>query len=294
MSDLKQILNQFNVPYKTFGDHHHTTRGWISMDCVYCSPNSHKYRLGIEITTGRTNCWSCGIKNGAETLSILCNISKSEAIDIWKRTLRLQTKDIPYRGRLKMLAGIEDLMPQHRAYLKNRRGLDPDEISKLWGVKCTGITVRLPWSLFIPIHDEKGQIVSWTTRSIGLTNTRRYITARKEEEAISLKSVLYGSHLARSTIVIVEGPIDAWTIGPGAVATCGVGFNQVQRSLMSQYSYRAVCFDSDYDAQKRAERLCKQLSASVGVTENIVLESGSDPSDADSNEILEIREKYLI
>jgi len=293
MNNLQQILNQYSIPTQGFGDHHHATRNWISMDCCYCSPNSGKFLLGIEITTGRTNCWKCGRRNPIETLSLLCNISQQEAISLWKGTLRLQTKETPYRGKLKMLKGVKDLMIQHQKYIKSR-GLDPDEITKLWGVKCTGITARLPWSLFIPIHDTRGRIISWTTRSIGKTNTRRYITAKKEEEAISLKSVLYGAHLARSTIVVVEGPIDAWTIGPGAVATCGVGFNQIQRSLMSNYSYRAVCFDSDDDAQKRARKLCKQLSASVGVTENIVLETGSDPSDAKFEEIQELREKYLI
>src|SRR5690606_40342887 len=99
--------------------------------------------------------------------------------------------------------------------------------------------------------------------------------------------------ISRHTIVIVEGPIDAWTIGPGAVATFGLSFSAEQKAAMSEFPRRVVCFDSEHLAQKQAKRLCEDLCLLPGVTENVVLESGKDPRSCDPDEVLELRKRYF-
>jgi len=81
--------------------------------------------------------------------------------------------------------------------------------------------------------------------------------------------------------VICEGPVDAWALGPGGVATCGVGYTAAQRAAASRYPVRVACFDSEPDAQQRAEVLCAELSVMPGQTMLWRLESGKDAATAD-------------
>lgn len=292
MPTLTETFERTGVVFKRHGEHHHSGKGWISIDCPRCSPGWNKFRLGFELSTGRSRCWLCGTVDGVQIVSDLCGISLRDSA-----TLLRQSPDAKYttrtehKGRL-VLPQAGELLPAHRNYLKSR-GFDPDEISQVWGVKGIGLSNKLQWRLLIPIHDRRGTIVSWTTRSIGKENSLRYISASSEEESVPHKEILYGAHLAKQSIVIVEGPLDAWSIGPGGVATLGVGYTQEQLWEMVKFSARYVCFDSQEDAQIRAEELCRELSAFPGAVENIVLETGKDPAEADKAEIRELRQKFL-
>lgn len=293
MPNLMEILQKNNVNFRQHGDHHHASHGWISVDCPYCSPNSNRFRLGFEIATGRTNCWVCGSKNKAHALSKVCKIPYQEAIIFCRDSTYhyISEKFERYSGTLKVPIEIEPMLPAHRNYLINR-GFQSLEIERLWGVKGIGIAEKLQWRLFIPIHNKFGTWVSWTTRSINEHAKRRYISASSDQEAVPHKSILYGAHLARQTIIIVEGPLDAWAIGPGAVATCGLSFSKAQFNEMSKYQNRVICFDSEKDAQRRARELLERL-ASFGMTENVILETGSDPASANKKEIQELRKEFL-
>jgi len=288
-----EMLQKNNVNFRQHGDHHHSSLGWISVDCPYCSPNSGRFRLGFEITTGRTNCWVCGSKNKINALLNVCKISDNEAVDFWRSVTQLLPGEFTTTriGTLKVPNEVKPMLSAHKRYLR-KRGFEPDKIAQLWEIRGIGLGTRLLWRLFIPIHDKFGTWVSWTTRSINVNSKKRYISASSNEEVISHKSILYGAHLARQTIVIVEGPLDAWAIGPGAVATCGLSFSQAQFNEMSKYKNRVICFDSEKDAQKRARELLERL-ASFGMTENVILETGSDPANADKKEIKQLRKEFL-
>lgn len=186
--------------------------------------------------------------------------------------------------------GRGKLLRAHRDYIRSRN-LNPKTIVKLWGVEGIGMAPRLSWRIFIPIHFGN-QIVSWTTRSIG-KGGRRYWSASEEEEAIPHKTILYGEQYVRHSIVIVEGPLDVWAIGPGTVGTCGTGWSKEQLARASKYPIRAICFDAESEAQKRAERLCRELSVFPGETFNILLETGDDPSSAKKKEVQSIRRRFL-
>jgi len=276
--------------------HHHVRSGWVGFDCPGCSPGWGKFRAGIELSTGRTNCWHCGLLQGRKVLVDLLGIPYSEACRVWAQEFKNQHLFVPDAedeklGTLELPKGIVDLMTIHKQYLK-KRGFDPGILSKLWGIRGIGMAVKLSWRIFIPIHDDRGRVVSWTTRALHNDGTR-YQSASNDQEEKNLKTLLYGEHLARNTIVIVEGPMDAWAIGPGGVATLGIAYTQTQLCRLSQYTQRIVCFDATEDAQDRADALCAQLAAFPGLTENVMLETGDDPADADPAEIAELRARYL-
>ena len=291
--DVQQYLNTHRVPNKAPGTHHHVRSGWVGTDCPKCSPNSGRWRLGFELATGRCNCWTCGIQDGAATLAKLCRTHISDVLSWWRggRNYQAPTQSVA-SGTLKLPTSVGAMLPAHRHYLQSR-GFDPGSLEQLWGVQGIGPGHPLQWRLYIPIHDALGTVVSWTTRRIG-DGGLRYRSAGLGEETIHHKYLLYGAHLARQAVVVVEGPADAWAVGPGAVATLGVAYSRPQAlELAARYPVRVVCFDASSDAQQRASELCKWLAPLPGVTERVELETGPDPGEADPAELVELRRTYL-
>jgi hypothetical protein len=139
----------------------------------------------------------------------------------------------------------------------------------------------------------RGAQVSWTTRAIGDRVEQRYISASAEEESVNIKHCVYGRDLCHHSVVIVEGPADAWAVGPGAGALFGTAFSQAQVNSLIDIPHRIVCFDSSPDAQARAEELAHQLSCFPGVTENAILDA-KDPGCASAKEIALLRKIALL
>jgi DNA primase len=123
----------------------------------------------------------------------------------------------------------------------------------------------------------------------------RYVSAKPAEEAMPIKSTLYGWDYVRHAAIVVEGPTDAWRIGPGAVATLGTSYSKAQVLLLTNLPVRVVCFDRDNEAQRRAKRLCCELAVFPGRTVNVCLEShlaASDPGGL-REEVNELRQRFL-
>lgn len=236
----------------------------------------------------------CGLQDGPKILAQVCRVPIGEILSWWYKD-RQQTRyrqEEPHTGLLKPPKGVEPMLPAHRRYLRSR-GFDPESLERLWGLQGIGPGYPLQWRVYIPIYDPFGQQVSWTTRKL-TDNGLRYRSASPDEESVSHKSILYGAHLARQSVVVVEGPADAWAIGPGAVATLGVAYTRLQAiELATRYPMRVVCFDASSDAQQRASELCAMLAPLPGVTERVELETGSDPGDAHPAELAELRQCYL-
>jgi DNA primase len=124
-------------------------------------------------------------------------------------------------------------------------------------------------------------------------NPPKYVSAKPDQEIVPHKEVLYGAELARHAIVICEGPIDAWAIGPGAVCSFGLTYTEHQLKVMGSFPIRAVCFDNEPMAYRQAKKLQHQLSVFPGETSVIRLESGKDPAECDPIEIEAIRRRFL-
>jgi hypothetical protein len=298
MRTIRDVLLDFNIPHAG-AEHKHGRPGWVQVDCPWCG-SVGKYHLGINLNTGAAACWVCGKKNTAKVLDAIGGMGIARARAAIDGAALEAVPERP-QGRLALPLGRGAMGPAHEAYLR-KRGLDPDTLATLWGLEGLGATGRraprpdddevrwLKWRIFIPIH-LNGHIVSWTTRAIG--KGQRYLSAAAEEEDVPHKSILFGGDHARHGITIHEGPLDAMAVGPGAVATCGTGFNDAQVLLMARYPVRAVCFDNVPDAQRRARELADMLAPYPGTTHNVVLETGKDAADADKEEIAELRAAFL-
>jgi hypothetical protein len=285
--ELIELLQDEGIDAIEGGSHRHVRSGWIGIrDCPYCGSDG-KYHLGINTRHGFASCWHCGPKSTVKVLMELLDRPYRECAAILSKSgLTAPPKKSVHTGRLQVPKRVDQMQTPHKDYLI-KRGLVPEKMLELWNLQGIGSSAKCPWSIFIPIM-YRGQVVSWTTRSIG-DAPLRYIKAGEEEESIPASTLLYGEDYCRHGIVICEGPFDVYRIGPGAVAIMGLRYSKEQFDKMTRYPVRAVCFDSSPDAQARAENLANELSTFPGDTHNITLDS-KDPGESSSKEIDFIKE----
>lgn len=290
---FEDILREHHVAIAP-GGHRHGSAGWVNFDCPRCGRGTNKYHMGYNIAHGYVNCRRCGRMSTVDVVMAVSGMAAGQAARLLRDVPRVRFV-APERtaGRLILPVGRQALYNDdaHGAYL-TKRGFSPQQISILWGVEKIGLAMRLSWRLFIPIY-RHGEMVSWTTRSIGDgPNVRRYIGAAPHEESYPAKELLYGAEYAQHAAIICEGPTDVWAIGPGAVATLGTSYLPAQVFAMSRFLVRAICFDSDPEAQVRARGLMASLAVFPGSTFNVVL-SGKDAATAPRAEIAALRREFL-
>ena len=248
--------------------------------------------MGYSIEDKYTNCWRCGSHS---LINTLIEITGEPYHKIKKLLGDLETnyfeKKEKIKGTLVLPSKIKPLHSAHKKYLHNRK-FKWREIERVWKIRGIGIAPRLQWRIWIPIYYH-GEIVSWTTRSISHNpNITRYINAGENEELLPHKELLYGEDFARHAIIVVEGIFDVWKIGQGAVCTFSTGYSQEQVERIVKYPIRAICFDREPEAQRRARKLVDDLSVFPGETYNIILDS-ADPGEATNKEIKRIRKEIL-
>lgn len=287
--NLLRLFEQLRVQVKSHGEHKNIRRGWIGLCCPLCGDSSQFYLAFPEQGGSVGNCWRCG-RHSLWDVLIALGFDRRQAAEAIADLQRSSKTNVLSRSRWKPPAGVGDLMAAHLVYLAERHTGEARATS--WGIRGIGLAGRLAWSLFLPVA-RHGADLSWTTRAIGRGTERRYVSARPEEEAEPLKSLLYGEDFCRNAVIVVEGPMDAVRIGSGAVATFGLNTTAAQVAKIAQFPLRVICFDAEPRAQAAAEKLCRDLAAFPGETARALIESGKDPGDADEQEIMEIRKTFL-
>lgn len=290
--NFTDLLEEHRIEHYVGHGHHHCTEGWVQLDCPQCSPGSRRFRLGYNIAGKFCSCWTCGyVKLWEVVLEIVGDAQ--EAYKVVKQIPKEALERKKHTGTLRLPDGIGSLTKFHKEYLGSR-GFDPRQIVSQWEVQGIGLCSdpKMRWRLFIPVH-QNGEVVTWTTRSIRPDAAQRYWSANADDSLVSIHDCLYGVDHCRQSVVVCEGPTDAWAIGPGAVATCGQRVGQSQLSALSRIVSRAICFDAEPEAQRRARRLADDLSAFPGTTTNIIPETGKDPASASKEEIEAIRREFL-
>ncbi len=291
MTPFEQVLSDAKVPYLSGSGNQHARPGWINFDCPYCDQGNGSYHMGYRIDGGYVSCWRCGRQDLYRVLQELGFRDIRGILTLLRqdRSYRVQESDRIRKPSLQEPRGVGPLLRPHRDYLRGR-GLNPRSLSLLWGIKGIGIAGRLSWRIFLPIlHNSR--LVSWTTRTIG-EKEPRYITCSAVDEVLDHREILYGEDLCHQSIIVVEGPMDALRIGPGAVACLGLNVSAVQVERISRYPVRAICFDNEPAAQRRAKKLADRLSIFPGETHVVTLDA-KDPGAASEKEIRQLRRAFL-
>lgn len=280
--DPIEFFQGLGVEYALHGEQHHTRDGWIQLkNCPGCQ--SDNYHLGFNLAGRYFVCWRCG---GMKTVFVLHSLG-AERKQIAEFFAGMEIPELISRpaGKLVEPKYREALRKAHRQYLKERK-YDPDELVRIWELEGIGVSPELAWRIYIPLV-EKGRRVSWTTRALG-NRGQRYVSAAQSQESVPHKHCIYGGDLARHSLVIVEGPTDAWRIGPGAGALFGTAFTTAQVRKISRFPYRYILFDNEALAQRQARNLAEQLAAFPG--ETTVLEcDAEDPGQLSAKSVRQLR-----
>ncbi len=287
-----ELLAELGITYAPAGTHHHVREGWIGLDCPLCSPGSGSFKAGVTVRLNAASCWRCG---GLRIVDVLVGASKQPAASVlsllkpfWGVSHTPQERKA-VRGTLEFPFNCGELNARQREYLDSRDfPMGAEFVISRWGLR--GVTDRIgPWAFRIVAPSRRGdQVVSWTTRAIGGAG-QRWVNAKPSQESYPAKRLLYGAEqFPGRTAIVVEGPSDAWAVGPGAIATLGLKFTTEQMRLMSEYARVLVCFDREVAARKRAADLAADLAAFVPQVEVIDLDA-DDPGAISKKEWVELR-----
>lgn len=294
--DALRFFQTYGVDYKTEG-HKHTRQGWINCECPFCHGNSG-YHLGYNLNDDYWVCWRCGWHSEYEVILALLRGNAHEAFkarDLFKsrrqRATNACTAAIISKIRNCPIPTPFALPESAQNYLLDR-GFNPNKIAKDWGIFYSGSSGRLKYRIVIPIF-YKGKRISYTARDITGLAQNKYMSASENIETYDHKKMLYGIDYSNPKVgLVVEGPIDVWRFGYGAVGTFGIKYTREQVLLMATHFKKVkVLYDADKKgqgsdrtaSQKKAIELVKLLS-SCGVKSSrcCITDMGiKDPGDLD-------------
>ena len=183
----------------------------------------------------------------------------------------------------------ESLTKRHRDYLISR-GFDPFELIKLYGLRGTGPLGDYKHRIIIPIIYQ-GQTVSYQGRDITGRANLPYKACPISEEIFHHKHLVYNFDSATKNAIVVEGILDAWRIGAGAVATFGTGYTTKQAQLLRKFERVFILYDLEDTAQEQADQLSYELSA-MGTKSFIIsdlLKEGEDPDMLSPDDVKALR-----
>lgn len=265
--DILRLYQDYHIPHQTEG-HKHCRPGWANTECPFCTGNPGLH-LGVTLDGSHFYCWRCGWKPVYKALARLLNVDETEVREIVRRYGgRSRAAPEPAvqirRHAHRLPSGTGPMAEQHRRYLRQRR-FDPDELERVWGLLGTGPIAPLDHidykhRILIPIN-WNGKRVSFTSRDITERHHLRYLSCPKERELIDHKHILYARQETWTDVgIAVEGPADAWRLGPMAFATFGIEFTNWQTTAIARAFRRVVVvFDDDSQAQIQASKLVSEL-----------------------------------
>lgn len=292
MFNFRAFARDHSVPLIESG-HHHTHQGWIQTHCPFCASGLHGWHLGFSLERGTFHCWRCGGHSVWDVLRAILRTSRkdliAQALEKYGDGARVKPKAPKARRKtLTPIPGVGPLKPQHERYLCQRK-FDPAALVKEWGLMGTShLSGAWNWRVVFPIHNREGHPVAFCGRAIQKEVKPKYKMMDDDDILMDPRALLYGIEKVEKHVLVVEGPADAWRMGPGAVATLGIDWKLEQALLLRDVPNRFIMFDPEPQAQRRARQLAEWLGVFPGVTE-VITDLTSDPGDLPQAEAMSIR-----
>ena len=269
--DVTSYLSDKGVPFATEGKD--VTQGWIGISCLFCSDSG--FHLGINLTSNFASCWKCGFKGSVYKIvkEIEQSVSFPETLfimekyqDFTRMSLVKYEEESEYKSKIEIPTIFTKAdWPNVPNILKKfliDRGFDPETICRNKSLFYGGIVGRFKHRLILPVT-LRGKLVSWVGRDLTGRSEIKYLNLEEEKSVLPVKKTLYGFDEVTpgKNIVVVEGPLDQWKLGPGSVATFGTQWTMSQVKLLRELVPNKVIilFDSEVDAQNSAYYLSKQI-----------------------------------
>lgn len=294
MIDFQRLLQDYHITYWTEGNN--VTAGWVNIQCPMC--DDHSNHGGFSPEKEFYNCWRCGWHPVEDVIEKIIPVKNPWAILKEYRGLIQQRINVK-KGRgsgvneLVFPPGTGPMEYLHKRYLYDR-GFDPDYLEKKYHLKGTNHRGPYKFRIIIPIYFD-GKLVSYQGRDITGRSSLRYKTCAPENEVIHHKTILYGmDDIPDDTAIVVEGVLDAWKLGPGAICPFGTTVTMQQINLLSKRLKRAfILFDSEPKAQESAHHLALSLEGVGLEVEQLTLTTKGDPGDLSIQEAQKLMKEVL-
>lgn len=288
MFDIEAYLDSKNISYKTQGKN--VSHGWIGINCIFC--NDASTHLGINRESGVFTCFKCGTKGFfTRIIQIFDNCSYHKAKSILEKLKTYSNIEEPvniFTDKVKIPYGIDDKPSKlHTKYLEERN-FDIKKIIKKYKIMFGHVVGEFKHRIIIPFFFNH-EIVTFTSRSIFKEAELKYKHLAKHKSVLDAKKTLYNIDTIRDKAIIVEGPLDVWRIGDGAIALSGTNFTTDQLRLLLGVKTIFILFDQD--AINKAYKFSDQLIANH--IEVLHLDKG-DPSDMNESEIFHLRKELKL
>ncbi len=283
--DILSFLKDHGIPYELSGKN--LSKGRIGVCCPFCYDSGFH---GAFTPDGEVyTCWKCGWKPINEILRKLTGLQYLDLQDYDGTSILQKIERKEARGIAIELPGgpLEDV---HKKYLR-KRGLNPDIMEGKYGLRGTTFSGTFNYRIIIPLQFE-GRIASFTSRDYTGLQELRYKTLSIEKSIIDPKALLFNQDFAlENSIMVSEGPFDAFKLGDGAVATLGTSVTETQIRKMAMYENIYIVFDPEVQAQLRAKKLAERLAVLGKNVEIINIGGDKDPGDLDENSIKILRKE---
>jgi hypothetical protein len=270
MVDFEAICQQLNIQYWTYGKNN--AEGCLTIHCPCCpADNPDPSRHGnLDPSTGKYACWRCKGSHPAVVIAKSARISVSAATELIRKNssgvVDVKQEEVKRAERIK-LPGSTIPLALHENYLTSR-GFNVDELILNYGIRFTRMLEKwegMDWGfrVIIPVFDSAYNLISFQGRDCTNKSAFRYLFPPKEKQVNDCKNVLYGSNLHpnRESVLVVEGVMDAWKLGKGAVCTFGSSVTRQQILELSKWKKVFLAFDNELNAVSHAREVAKELSA---------------------------------
>jgi DNA primase len=290
--DIQNILDQFDIDYKTSGKN--IGRGWIGIEeCPFCGGGG--FHCGIKSSGCGFSCFICGEKGGIVKLLLrllkipyfrIQELIQSNSIKYYKAS-EVTFREVP----IIKIPGTTTLSPALKLYLKNRN-LDAEYIQHNFGIFDGDITGDYKYRIIIPIYFYN-ELVTFIGRDYTGKQTLRYKNYPSELSKLSTGEILYGFDELGDDCIVTEGVFDKWNIGINCCAALGVVITSEQIKLLLSKKRILILFDNGKAGQEKAEQLYSILTfAGKDVINGKLPSTVDDPAELSQKEIYHIKQQY--
>ena len=287
--DILSYLQSRNIPYKTSGDN--VSVGWVGVQCVYCI--DHSNHLGINLQSKAHNCLKCGETGSASKL-----VQTIDGVDWHKAKTIMEEfsgglyvpREKHYQQKTTLPIGASKKFPQsHLDFLTKRRYTK--EVIDQYDLYATGPVGVYNHRIIIPVFVNH-RMVAFVGRDITGQSDTPYRNSSEQYGTTDVKRTLYNmDNVIGNTVVIVEGILDAWRMGDGAVCTFGTKFTREQLRLLKGMHRAFVMYDAD--ALAIAYKLAYDLSSFVKEIRVLEMSEG-DPDKMTDDDVRVLRKEIGI
>ena len=297
MKITQQFKNQlYNYFVKRLGCWEYRN-GWLRVPvCPYCG---REQKMGINLTTYRTNCFRCGehpspaqmvmdiegLETYAELITFLKHGDFTELTFTEEKVELAESKPVYLPEGFRLInQGTSQTSKVMQSYVK-RRGFDTQQLSKL-GIGYCAKGDYMGY-LILPFYSE-GKLTYYNARLV-IGNGPRYNNPPKSITGLGKEFIIFNVDALQlyNTIYICEGVFNALTIGERAIATMGKSISRYQINTLIKCPSKHFILLLDPDAKDKAIDLALKLVNFKSV-KVVYLPEGKDVNDLGRKEVMKL------